>query len=96
MYCLDYLYTYKLISGEEQKIPVKVYVIRLEFRRKPFMKTLLFNKTRDYIVVEPSKKIGEMANISDVYMVRHEYMMKKGEDAMQTIMRMERERRFNR
>ena len=95
-YCLNYLYTYKLISGEEQKIPTKIYVEKREWRRKAFMWTSLFNKVKKTIDVDFSKEVGEGKGSWKGGTIGCGYDMKKGEDAMQTIMRMERERRFNR
>lgn len=90
-----YPYTYVLESGEVQERQATVKVKEMEWRRKWLMWTPLFNQVIRSIDVEFDKEVGERTGSWKGGTVGCGYEMLPNETPLQTLRRMERERKFN-
>lgn len=90
----EFPYSYMLRNGEIQEVTAKVYVERREWRRKCFWYIPWFALKRQSICVEFSAEVGERAGSWKGGCIGCGYDMRPGESARDTLLRMERERRF--
>lgn len=83
-------YTYTLKSGEKQERTATIYQEKRYWRR--WFK--LHKMYRQYIEIEFSDEVGERSGSWKGGVISCSYEMKKGETSLQTLKRMEQERKF--
>lgn len=88
-------YHYMLDSGEVQHVTATVCVERREWRQKWLRWCPLFAKRCQYIEISFDGEVGERAGSWKGGCIGCSYDMKKGEEPLETLKRMQRERRFN-
>ena len=89
-----YPYTYVLKSGKVQMVTAKVSVQEMEWRRSFLHWTKFLAKVQRYIDVEFSGEVGERAGSWKGGTTGCGYKMLKGEKPLDTLRRMEHERKF--
>ena len=89
-----YEYKYTLKNGEVQNRIAKVRTEEREWRPRWFMWTSLFSKVNRSINVDFSEEVGDRTGSWKGGCVGCGYTMKPGETPLQTLRRMERERKF--
>lgn len=94
-YKIEYPYDYKLKSGDVQEVIATVTVQEREWRRYWLPFSGLFNRVDKSIEVEFSSEVGERTGSWKGGVIGCGYTMIKGETALDTIKRMEKERKFN-
>lgn len=87
-------YTYKLRNGEVQNRDATVFVERRAWRPRGFTWTPIFENVRQTIDVQFSDEVGECAGSWKGGCVGCSYEMIPGETPLQTLRRMESERKF--
>jgi len=87
-------YTYKLKSGEIQERTATFYIDRYEWRRRIWPWAPWFNKRVDLIEVSFDDEVGERTGSWKGGTIGCGYDMRPGETGLQTLRRMERERKF--
>jgi hypothetical protein len=87
-------YVYTLESGELQRRYATIKHRKTEYRPIAFMWTDLFAKKRDYIDVRFDGEVGERTGSWKGGCIGCSYDMKKGETPLDTLRRMEVERKF--
>lgn len=90
-----YPYTYILNSGEVQERQATIKVEEREWRRRWLMWTPLFNKVQRCIDVKFNDEVGERTGSWKGGTVGCGYEMLPNETPLQTLRRMEQERKFN-
>jgi hypothetical protein len=90
----EYPYTYRLRSGEEQHVTATVTVRLWEWRRRMLRWSPSLAKKRQSIEVEFSDEVGERSGSWKGGTIGCGYDMKPGEEPLDTLRRMERERKF--
>lgn len=88
-------YTYTLKNGEKQHRMATYHVTRMEWRRRWLMWLPLFNRKKTYLDVSFSEEVGEESGTWKGGVLGCSYEMIPGELPLQTLRRMERERKFN-
>jgi hypothetical protein len=93
-------YHYMLDNGEVQHVTATINVERMEWRRKftrwlPAFMGPLFAKSRVCIDVRFDDEVGERRGSWKGGTIGCGYEMKPGEEPLETLRRMQRERRFN-
>lgn len=88
-------YTYKLKNGKIQKTIATIGVYEMEWRMKFLYWTKLFNKKHKYIDINFDKEIGERTGTWKGGVVGTSFKMLDNETPLQTLKRMERNKKFN-
>lgn len=89
-----YPYTYTLKRGEVQNRTATVHVERMSWRPKCLRWTRLLEKSRTSIEVSFSDEVGERSGSWKGGCIGCGYEIKPGETPLETLSRMERERKF--
>lgn len=87
-------YTYTLRSGEKQERKATIHVREMEWRPYYTQFTSLFNKVRRCIEIEFSDEVGERSGSWKGGTIGCSYEMRAGETPLETLRRMEIERKF--
>ena len=90
----DYPYTYILKSGDHQKRTATVTVIEMEWRQKWLKWTKMFAKVRRSIDVQFDDEVGERSGSWKGGTLGCGYTMQPKDTPLDTLRRMERERKF--
>lgn len=87
-------YAYTLKDGTVQSVNAAIMVKQMEHRPRWFMWTSLFSRVSTYIDINFSDEVGEHAGSWKGGVVGCSYDMIKGETPLDTLKRMEKERKF--
>lgn len=87
-------YTYHLKSGEVQNVTATITVEEMEWRRKWMPFSRLFALVRKSIDIHFSSEVGERSGSWKGGCIGCSYEMRSGETPLETLSRMERERKF--
>jgi hypothetical protein len=90
-----YPYTYVLKNGEVQEVLATVKVEEREWRRKWLMRIPLFNLVRRSIDIDFSEELGERRGSWKGGTLGCGWDLKKGEDPLIALRKMEAKRKFN-
>lgn len=94
-YVMETGYIYILKSGKKQHVNATCTIREMEWRPYWFMWTGLFKKVNKTIEVEFSGEVGESAGSWKGGCIACSYSMLPGEAAIDTLIRMENDRKFN-
>lgn len=88
-------FNYTLKSGEKQETEATIVVRKRTWKRRALQFTNLFSKTIKDIEVTFNEEVGEDRGSWKGGVLGCSYEMKPGETPLQTLQRMEKERKFN-